>query len=467
MTTAINYLAISDGTTIINLVGSGIKNHILAQDGWTPNLPRLQHSKLAGRGSYQEVVEELIIHVTGATAGAAYSNLQTLIRMFDKAELWARGENVNAVVLKYSPKGAIVSSIATPLQSVILGSAGSEVSNSLSLSPKFVQAGKYYIIENVRLRFRRRGLWYLEDSSGNITGQNSGSTNVVFNQTHPVISPMSLSFSALVPAGTINIGNGIVIVNGMGISRQDAYLLTASEFTAVSDATNLPQGSQILRYTPTTTNYKTTGAGNSGGVGAGATSNQIAVFATVRNNSASVTWNIRARFTTGALPLVTTLGTPVLIDASTTNPRVVYLGTVGGPAQNLIDLALDIQASSTAGGPTLDIDQIFPVELMAARHSYVIEVPGFTLGTLGGRAINFNNGILTQLAPNFILTPENYSLSYKGDIFLETGQTIASGPVFATWVTTRSNYWRLVDAAGSLMTMTVTVTRHKCYVSPE
>src|SRR5512139_3583418 len=119
------YLAVSDGTTTCTIAdgAGGATSYRLKYGGWAPEVAPLRKSTLGGRGPYAEVIETLTLNIHGSSAADAYAKLQTLNTLLDQAERHARGEQVTAVVLKYSPDSATVSSSASPLQARIVGRA--------------------------------------------------------------------------------------------------------------------------------------------------------------------------------------------------------------------------------------------------------------------------------------------------------------------------------------------------------
>lgn len=159
-------LKLTDGTTTLDLMD--ITNYGVPYDTWTPKVARRRRSQMSGDGPYENVVEEIPLHVRGASAAAALANLTALAEMLDQAERWSLGEDVTAVWLQYRP----TNSAGDILQAVVVGAASDLP--LLTLSPRVNDAANYEI-DGVTLLLERRGLW-LAQSSANLASNGSFET---------------------------------------------------------------------------------------------------------------------------------------------------------------------------------------------------------------------------------------------------------------------------------------------------
>lgn len=151
-------LRLTDGTTTLDLMD--ITNYGVPYNAWTPKVARRRRSQMGGNGPYENVIEEIPLHVRGASAAAALANLAALAEMLDQAERWSLGEDVAAVWLQYQP----TNSTGDVVQAVVVGDAGDLP--LVGLSPRVNDAANYEI-EGITLYLERRGLW-LAQSSANL-----------------------------------------------------------------------------------------------------------------------------------------------------------------------------------------------------------------------------------------------------------------------------------------------------------
>ena len=443
-------LTISDGTTTANLVDG--TNYALVAGGWGPSVAPLRVSTLGGSGPYADVVEQITVDVRGSTGATCLANLAKLSQLLDQAERWARGEPVAAVLLACQPQG---STLAAALSCVILGRAGE---SALSTPAAFNDLLMCYEIPDVQLSFRRRGLWLeaAEVLSATSAVTNPGVATATFASAAVVASPAKVALTF--PTDT-NVTQYLILWanHASRIVFTEAEGMAGLQFTEVSDTTKIARGGKVLRYTPT--DLLSTSAGWVA-LTTLTTCRRVAVYAAVRNNSGSATWNVRARLTSGTSN-PTYYGPSILIDASSTDPRIVFLGIITMPTYPAY-INVYVQASTIAGSPTLDIDYFVALDItdeMAGALSASLSGSGSA-----GTVITIDSAPLTSQTPTVEKTVAagGARMSYIGDAFL-----VVNGTYLATaYLATEGTYWCSYTTA-TADTFTLTASRWKARTMPE
>jgi len=458
------YLEMTDGTdSVVFAAGTNtVTNYPPVRGQWGPNIAGVRQSQLGGRGPYADVQEDLSCNIRDTTAALCWSRLDTLARLLDKAERWwLRNENISPVLLKYAAQGSTIHSNATPMQAIVLGRAGEDELNGVDLPSNVNDAGMLFEIYGVKVKCLRRGAWTGVSDASATSGSAASAT--VFTRTfttHPINSPIDVVIGGFTPATTPTIQPGLLMVgsafNDISIVEAEAIGAVAP-YTTVADAANLARGGSVLRYTPTGTAAVIT----SGSASLVATLNgQIAVYAAVRNNSATTAFQVAAVLV-GFGNTVTT--PPVLIDTSTVNPRLVLLGTTN--AISAASISLQVQASAASG--TLDIDYLIVVNLrnetVAVIAHDAMPTTGFPAATCTIQAL-FNP--VTDQYPSLRLVSSGgpiFYAAYRGALpLLTTGDTL-----YCLWTATNSNYWRFTNVSNAIVNVTLQATRYRSYLSPQ
>jgi hypothetical protein len=449
-TAAYTTLTISDGTTTANLVDG--TNYALVDGGWGPSVAPLRVSTLGGSGPYADVVEEITVDVLGSTGAVCLANLAKLSQLLDQAERWSRGEPVAAVLLACQPQG---STLAAALQCAILGRAGESGVNTPATFNDLLMC---YEIADVHLSFRRRGLWLEAAEVLTATGAvtNPGIATATFASAATVASPAKavLTFPS---DGTVSPYMILWSNHASRIVFTEAEAMAGFQFTEETDTAKIARGGKVLRYTPT--DLLSTSAGWVA-LTTLTTCRRMAIFAAVRNNSATATWNVRARLTSGTSN--PTYYTPVtLIDASSTSPRIVFLGTITMPTYPSY-INVYVQASTLTGPPTLDIDYFVALDItdeMAGAISTSLSGSG-SIGT----AITIDSRPLTHQSPTVTKTVSAgvAQMSYIGDGFLVVNGTYLS----TAYLATENTYWCSYTTS-TADTYTLTASRWKAHTAPE
>jgi hypothetical protein len=452
-------LRITDGTTTVNLIWHSTANpfFMLTRGDWAPSVPALRASDLALGGPYAEVQEEIGVNVYGLTAVECLSNLDTLARLLDQADRWnlARGENVAAVRLQYGATGG-----AVIWESVITGRAGGDETSGVKLPVTFNQNMGAFLIEDVRLRFTRRGL-LLNPTSDSVVSSSAANPTVqtcTFGTAATISSPLGLSYQFL-DGGTPS--NGIIeraiVLNARSASRLQLYEAESASLgtniASTADAAGKARGGNVARYSPGV--LTTSIVQNFSGFDSAC--RRLVVWAAVRNNSATTTFTIQLQ----AQPS-RQVARPILIDASTVDPRLICLGRV---SSRLAFSGIELLLTASAASGTLDIDYIV-VQAVDDETSGAVEIvsPGGGTGLVGTNELAIQPLALSASTP---LVASNVPgvprpLGRSGDAWLNTSGLTAIAVILAT----SGTFWRACDSGNDLLNTIVTATRNVATLTP-
>lgn len=474
------YLAISDGVTTLTIAdGAGGQTSFPLQRGvWAPSVAPLRASVLGGRGPYEDVIEEIELHITGADAATAYSNLQSLNRLLDQAERWARGDYVNAVLLRFAPQGSTVSSNSAPLRVPILGRAPGDTSHTpVTLPQTFGETGLTKFVLGVRLHIWRSGLWIDSAAESGVSSsgvQQPGIMTATFASSHTTSSPIVLTLNDLNNSNASSLTNSVLLATDAANKLQiiEAEAMTATGYTSVADAANDARGGSHLRYTPTGTTFAASGVNTS--IGSPSTAwRQFTVFAAVRNNSGTTSFRVRAVFQRGSGgPSITT--PERLIDVSSTQPRIFFVGTAvnietGDGTGGYNRFWVEIAASAASG--TLDIDY-FALIATNDERSAVIELPSLNLTLLSPNDdLRVDPKELDLARPTVVLldaaSPASvYPVEYRGDPWLSAISGSAT-EYSAIFLATQGASWVMVDGSSNPINLSITAKRDRGYLTPQ
>ena len=476
-TQAYPYIAITDGTTTVVFSdgANGAVNYPIERGRWAPQIPPLRMGQLGGRTVYDDVVEELEIYVTGASASAAMANLATLNGLLDQAERFTRfGENVAPVLFQYAPQGSTIASTAAPYQAMILGRAPDDTTRSpIDLPDTFTDVGMTQKVLGVRVRFWRRGQLVSTDvSNTSSSGSNPAKLTATLGSSATASSPMKVDLNGFATTTTPTLPNSYLIIAPATsyVSIFDASLMTVGAdagYATSAEAAKKPyNGTNVLRYTATTTTAKNTGSLADVSFTNG---KRVQVLVVVRNNTfgsvPTTTFQIRANIASDA----GTVSTPYQpVEASNQFPQIVNLG-VAVVASAMTGVSLTIISSNGSGSPTIDISHIVVVNVDNER-SRVIPIDGKTVSlSAGAFTLTLDDQILTGEAPIAKAAGASSTfnlLGYHTDIMLATTGTT----VTAIWLATggfSSDRWRFTNSSDTILTNTLAVTRHTSYLVPQ
>lgn len=474
------YLVITDGTDTVAFQdgAGGDTDYPLLRQAWVPQAAGLRRSQLGGRTPYEDCVEELLIGVRGGNAAVAFANLAKLARLLEQAERWARGENVSAVVVKFCPKGARVTTLSNPLQAAILGRADGDETAGVALTGEWNAAGTHYVIPAVRVRFARRGQWLLSDEDTNTPSAADNGNLVTFAMAGAVdiASPTRLAITnfGFNKDGSTRYHGGFVLL-GEPVGGSAPIVITAAEgatataYTSETDAGKNPRNTNVLRYTPTGTTEAVSGALTAA---LPKETTLVAVFANIRP-SATVAFKVRAQLDSELYNQYTPL---VDIPANATAyPLWVFLGLVPKKNNTTHAPSLYLRITAAAASSSLDIDTIVTCDARAVQVLALVG-PGDddADATLMSGILNINHSLLTAPQPNvhsdFVLPAYKFPVPYKGDAVFATRSATLYGLLLATGGGdgTDGNEWRQANEADdSVWSNTWTAARRTAYLVPQ
>ena len=442
-------LKISDGTTTVDFVSS---TSGYAVTRWNPAVSRRRDNLLGGRGPYEDVYEEMEITINGTDALTKLSTLQSLL---DQAARWSKGEPTTAVLLHYQPE-----STSTELKSTILGPADRDM---IQLPGNFPDSPVFDYIDPVVLRFKRLGLWLGES----VTATSS-------SVTHPTTAAISLTTSVSIDSPVVlkvedaagsDAGMNdsyILMVSGATTTEASSRLiimeaeeLTTTAYTTNASTGNLPRGSAVLRYTPTSTAFVASAAEDVSGT-ADQSMKRWGIFINYRNNSTTAGYQVRALLNSNER-------TPALTIATGTSlPTWAFLGSL--PVDRpMLTVALEVAATATGG--TIDFDAM---ALMAmdgrATPNVVAPIKKDTATNFATYDGTVDHRLLTHNGPlvwiNAVL---GEGQGWKGDaVFTMRGAAVA-----AAWLATDSIYWRETHNTTAAVSSVFVVQRYQGRLTPQ
>lgn len=358
------YLVLTDGTTTVNFAVTG--NYPLKAGGYIPNISSvILDEAVQERGLHYSVTDEIRCEVKGSGAADAFANLQTLKALLLQAKRWYNGErNLAAVVLKYSPDGATVSTSGNPLNMVVYGPVEER---DVVLASKIEEVNYNFVFSEVVIRIRRQGEMLgpkpttgsgtTERITAGPTAENTVLKDLTLTGTAPVGRYPVAYYCELTGVGSVDHSGVILLARKNGSDNNIAVgsgggLSPSAPFTDQNDAGNLPRhGTNVLRFTPTDTAIQTTPTFVSV-----SKFSRASCVVSLRNNDATKTYKIRAQFVPSTTFTTTVYSPWEVVDGSTVNPRHILLAAVGLLLNVTYSLKLQIQASAT--GSTLDVNYV-------------------------------------------------------------------------------------------------------------
>jgi hypothetical protein len=444
--------------------GSTATNYMLEYDRWAPSIAGMRKSPFGGVSLYNDVEEEMTLHIKGATAAAAYSNLATISRLMDIADRWSNGENVSPVFIEYAPQGSTVSSDSAPLKAIILGRASGDESSGTQLDVQFNEAGNYFVIKNVRIRFWRRGVWCLATPVSSNSSTSNGRT-VLAPTISAAYDPYAAYKLTLAPQANIQaFTSGFVLTSEAeiaSITSADFNSASARFSTVAESSSNRPAdtGNNVWRFTPNSTNYETFYQDT----GLATNCREADVFVVLRmNTSNDITLYAEAR--AGATPIPNTATTPITITAGTTTPQIVYLGTITSRDANFTIVNIYVKSSTASGAATVDFDTV--VLVSKASRNGAIALSTTAVESANVASIIVDGGILSSQTPNVTLTRSSVtiSLDYRGNAFLDIYSDGTA--IYILYLSVSGSAW-MRGSGTSRETIRATVDVYPTYITPQ
>lgn len=461
------YLALTDGTTILDLTD----NISYALVSYGPIIAPLADNQLHV-SPYQDVTESIAVHAIGCTAAEAYQAAAAIDTLLNQARRWWDSENVSAVLLLAKAQGSALE----PLSVAVKGRASGAPPNVALPATWDAQIGRY-VIKGITIEFVRRAelLSSQETTAVSAAANNPVVQSVSFASSPEVFSPASVYIGGFTPQKAATFPQSFLCIADAvtKLDLQNVSGLNLGPFTTVNDAANLPiSGATILRYTPVGTAVAESARGAAlppygltFGTGA------LSIFALLRNNSLTVPFLVSARVEWGATSITTP---PVVIDTSTQNPRWVFLGIVvinnAGALFTSPGIYIQAQATSIAGGPTLDFSALAQVNLDEATSSVVatqsaVLTNNFPLATTPVVLAAMSRALTHPTPALFVQSATGASVNVQSQ---GTPWVASNGPdIAALWLATRSNFWRFVDHTNTTLQVTLQADRRPAFLAPQ
>ena len=448
-------LKLTDGTTTLNL--NDLTNYALPTDEngspqWAPRVAMLQRRALGT--PYEDVVEDITIHVRGSTGANALANVTALGRLLEQAARFARGENVSPVKILYRPHNTASGS---DYEALVLGQAGND---PMLVLPPDLNHFDNKEIPGVVLHILRRGLWLCSTQSANAAADN-GSLGGPIDLTAAVdnLSPTKLSLTNVfsrsdLPSGFLALtdtSGSIVVVNAEGMA-------TGVLYTSVADGGNYALNTNILRYSPADTTLQRSSATSAI---SGFTGKQIAVYINARISSGSTSYSIRVRFGTGATVLFDE--TPLKAIPATSAPQWFCVGVI---SLQYIPTYMDIVLQASAGSGQLDIDSVVIVDV-GSPNTKVIGLDWKAYTSSSTVTVTVDHRLLTGISP--LISDASVALvawGWRGDVIFETKLRYVYWLLMRTGGASTATRWR-TESGAAVHSNTVTATRSIAYLVPQ
>lgn len=433
------YAALTDGTTTVTFASPGTLGWYRIETGWTPKVAGLRQDQLGGRGPYDDVTEEIPVSIGGSNAAHLYANVQTLERLLIQARQWKRGEVKPAVLFKYSPEGATVSTAASPLQVAVFDTA-LNLSNGWAGIP---QSGSAVWTSGATMRLGRGGLWGYSSTTGSTASSASSGTLYALSlgASAPYLSPTRLQVD--VNSGRFNTHSYLLATDASAAVIMGNIAASTTAWTMVADST--AYGGSVSRYTPTGTTERASATVT---LALSPSYTLIGVIASVRNNSTTTSFTARMQIVSDT-GTVYTNQVVVAPPAAASMCEWVSFGLVSAPRSgSSITAAYSVIASSASG--TLDVNRI------CVYSPYDVSVTDFYVGGIG------QQGVFTATIDHNYLTapaPSGWALGYFGENF----QTTSASPAYVALLTGGQN---LQTSAFSQTAVQFSGTRLLSYLTP-
>lgn len=429
------------------------RNYSLLNDSWSPNVAGDRPDQSGGR-PFNRVVENITLEVKGGTRAQALENLNNLVRLLKLAEEWRNDMTANITttptIFQWEPQG----STGGPWEAVVVGRVD-KTRNYLSLPVKFHEDMVLYTIHGVKLEFVREGEWLgeTETTSASVAAATGDLMTVSFANDISIPSPTKLVVEGLGSAASPSNWSNLIVA----YSEDDIRIVKGSDLTDasfVNDAANNPLGdSGFVAQVEGSSSYDSTIIL----FGTPIQHKTVAVYAVLRNNSSSASWSVYVETREVSTQSNGTTRVTV-VDASTDDPRVHFLGTIQS-ARKLHNYGYFYWKSTVKiVPPTLDIDCFVFVGMDNPVNQVMkLLTPGdITSFTVDPRQLS---------APSPIVTGDE---SYSCRVERGNPYVISNGnQLSAVWLAPRANYWRWSNNIGTLQELTLTAERQTAVLIPE
>lgn len=466
------YLRITDGTTTITFADGATTtpgNYSIDGDDWAPVIAGPEAGELNG-GYYPPVEETIPINITGSDSANMRANAQTLVRLLEQADRWARGDDTLAPVrLQYIPAGSSRTT-SNPYERLILTSSQRD-RNALQMPKSWSQSQATRFLLKAPMRFQCQGAWLNETDSpvNSAAAVSCGALFTITLASHLTRSPIDLSWTMpnLSAGNTMVLGDNTLI---LAPASADIIIVEAELATGTPDVSSVAnanaRGGNVLRVAAVGDSW-VSGTGAISGLVAGT----YAVYASVSASAAGFV--LAAGFTLYAQLALT--GDLAAVPASSTRAIPVLLGTINLPDPTIVS---GFQLSGYApGAGTFDIDYLVFVRLsddvrILTIDGNIFAAAQFNTGNLETR---ITHRLTTHLDPLVVQGRSDGTRRAIPGLSGEALLTARGTTLVGVWMASSINGggagyagpFRLTDSASAVFSSTFTATRRRAYQVPE
>ncbi len=323
----------------------------IEENSWQPRAiaPR-QPGRFTG-DPYRDIGDNWRLMIQGADAQAVWDTIHELQLWAEKITSYRDGIRAKPIWLRVQLRG-----LQRQHEVVVRNTSGVVLPTTT-----MKQVGLGHQLSGVAFGLTSRPILIDPSDSGAYFELDSTKQGLVMNATLPispsndVLSPADIIVSTFDASSGGTIGPGLFAISSKNAMR----VILPTDCGTIGSTWSNPSNSSAVdgvtaRYTPTTTNQAYISSGVSGVDTLPGRS--FALYALLKNNSPTTQFLLTPVISSSEV----VLGQPTVVDASTTDARVVRLGTVNIP-QAAVSAGLYIQASAASG--SLDIAEILVVDL--------------------------------------------------------------------------------------------------------
>lgn len=423
-------------------------------DTWNPRRSTRKVSQFGGE-PYKDVIESIPLYVKGTTAAVVLEKIEDILAAMEQAFAWKLGAIVDPVLLEYLPTG---SSLGAVVQAAVLGTPA-DAADMLELAQlaMYMTGNSFETI--ITLPLWRRGLWLgaAETPAASSAVANPGKMSVTFANSLRIPSPVKLALASGSAAANSPFYSGLIacadvadkiLIEEINITN---WAATGLGFSIVADTNAL--ASEFTRLIPTTNantrlleNTTLSAALNTG-------ARQFAVFMTVHNQSATISYLVSVRLETGSGNYG--LNRTIVIPAGDDNNRIIKVGLYSLPATpTIIRMSITPSAVSALATDALDMDYMLIVAIDENTKTIAL---GESL--LDFDALEVDHNLLEEPQPT--VKSSTRFLSQESDLYINSVGTNLTCVLCGTG----ADDWAIAASAGGApITYALTATRRTGYL---
>lgn len=450
------YIALTDGTTTLELTD----NISYALVSYAPGIPPLSDNDLSG-GVYDDVADTITFHAMGCTAADAYAAAAAVQLLLNQAQRWWGGENVTAVRLRIQAQDSLLAILDTAVKGRASGGA------LVTLPPVWSESYGKYIVQGITIQFARRGRWLqAQESASSAAVTKPDVQTCTFASATTVFSPLSLEITGFNATNNMPQGSSMLLwapaAADFTIVEAEA-LNSGGSFTVNVEAT--ARGGNILQLALPGLAGDSTSQTVSAGIPS--TQQRIDVYAMIRNNDVTKSYQVRAR----GIPLHSNSANDIVngpwitIDGSTTWARPFAFGSF------ITRSGWDVfffEFFASAGGSTIDMDYVVfqnrdnPLA-SGALGLMVYSAPGYP-GAYSFIVDDNSLSVPTPTAYQQASGQTNKYISYNGN----PGMNQLGSAVAVVWMSSTGPVFGQRNNAGTgYISTTITARRRPALVVPQ